>query len=350
MGWRSLTSRASVGLLLLSCWALTLLHFLLNPSTVSRPTENLRDQSPSYTILTIHQGHQAPEGLAEEHPGPGASPSQHYQDENEPVPHSQVDLQPWAGPRESFHTEAQRFLRYISTLQLRCSVALSQALQRGHPDDPAGGPWAVCLDHMPTLALKQQQEKCLVYTFSVVKRALDFVEVMSNVGCEVHSFGLTPKKQADIWHEGQRLVLHSQVWLDWHEQQLTAFLQGQRSSSKTLRQILQELGHKKIDVLEADLASAEWKILESVLLDGTLEAVHQLILTIHLHWPGFEVAGNDATVVRYWYSLLRELETRGFLLFHSYQDIHKPRLFLHRSHFNTSSTYTLCWVNTMWMF
>ncbi|XP_029427915.1 methyltransferase-like protein 24 isoform X2 [Rhinatrema bivittatum] len=295
MGWRSLTSRASVGLLLLSCWALTLLHFLLNPSTVSRPTENLRDQSPSYTILTIHQGHQAPEGLAEEHPGPGASPSQHYQDENEPVPHSQVDLQPWAGPRESFHTEAQRFL-------------------------------------------------------SVVKRALDFVEVMSNVGCEVHSFGLTPKKQADIWHEGQRLVLHSQVWLDWHEQQLTAFLQGQRSSSKTLRQILQELGHKKIDVLEADLASAEWKILESVLLDGTLEAVHQLILTIHLHWPGFEVAGNDATVVRYWYSLLRELETRGFLLFHSYQDIHKPRLFLHRSHFNTSSTYTLCWVNTMWMF
>ncbi|XP_030075437.1 methyltransferase-like protein 24 isoform X2 [Microcaecilia unicolor] len=322
MGCWGLSSWAFIRLLLLGCWALSLLHLLLNSWTWPRTTGDPRQQPPPYTVLTIHQGYQAPQALGKERRGSGLGAGQHYQDENE---------------------------QHLAHSQLHCAVVLSQALPRGHLDG-AEGAWAVCLDHMTTISLKQQQEKCLVYTFSVVKRTTDFAEKMSDVGCEVHSFGLTPQKEDDPGHKNQRIVHHPRLWLDWREHRLITSLQGQKSSSKKLQQILQELGHMKIDVLEADLASAEWKILESTLLDGTLEAVHQLILTIHVHWPGFEVAGNETAVVRYWYSLLKDLETRGFLLFHSYQNPDRPQLFLHKSHFNTSSSYTLGWVNTRWMF
>nr|XP_006115570.1 methyltransferase-like protein 24 [Pelodiscus sinensis] len=200
---------------------------------------------------------------------------------------------------------------------------------------------------MPAAWLKLPQEKCLVYTFSMVKRSLEFSQRMSEMRCQVHSFGQTPYTQTD-WHKGQ--VQHHPLWLDWHEQRPAASSQRWRSPSKRLNQIMRDFGHKKIDVLEADWASAEWKILESILVDGTVATVHQLILALHLHWPGFEVSGSEAAVVRYWYSLLKALEERGFRLFHSFKDLRKPQLFLHKPLFNASSSYTLSWVNTYWRY
>ncbi|XP_061099669.1 probable methyltransferase-like protein 24 [Conger conger] len=96
------------------------------------------------------------------------------------------------------------------------------------------------------------------------------------------------------------------------------------------------------------MESAEWKILENLVLEDVLGEIGQLLLQVHLHWPGFEVGGDDSTVVRYWYSLLRELQRHHFLLFYSHCDVTKPRLFLHKNLFNASSTYTLGWVNTQW--
>lgn len=103
-----------------------------------------------------------------------------------------------------------------------------------------------------------------------------------------------------------------------------------------------------MDVVKADMESAEWKILENVILEGVLDSVGQLLLELHLHWAGFEVGGDDPAVVRYWFSLLRELEDAGFRLFHVYSDPARPRLFLHRDLLNASSAYTLGWVNTGW--
>ncbi|XP_030395235.1 methyltransferase-like protein 24 [Gopherus evgoodei] len=339
---------SALRLLLLGCWVLSLGQILLR---CGRPG----DEPGPFTIITIRGG-PAPGSAARRHEGTGAPAGgrssgslQRYQDENLGQPKTQqaVALQPWADGSKSLQSEAERFLTYISTPQLPCSRALSQAGLQDFTASTAGA-WRVCLDHMPTGSLKLQQERCLVYTFSMVKRGFEFSQRMSEMQCQVHSFGLTPYKQTDLWQKGQ--VQHHALWLDWHERRPVASLQRRRSPSKRLNQIMQDFGHKKIDVLEADLASAEWKILESILVDGTVAAVHQLILAIHLHWPGFEVSGSEAAVVRYWYSLLKALEARGFRLFHSFKDLQKPQLFLHKELFNASSSYTLSWVNTYWMY
>lgn len=104
----------------------------------------------------------------------------------------------------------------------------------------------------------------------------------------------------------------------------------------------------QVDVLKADIESAEWKILENLVLEGVLDSVGQLLLELHLHWAGFEVGGDDPSVVRYWFSLLKELEHANFRLFHVHSDPAKPHLFLHKNVLNASSAYTLSWVNTEW--
>lgn len=96
------------------------------------------------------------------------------------------------------------------------------------------------------------------------------------------------------------------------------------------------------------MESAEWKILENLVLEGVLDSVGQLLLELHLHWAGFEVGGDDPAVVRYWFSLLKELERANFRLFHVHKDPAKPHLFLHKNILNASSAYTLSWVNTQW--
>lgn len=101
-------------------------------------------------------------------------------------------------------------------------------------------------------------------------------------------------------------------------------------------------------MVKADMESAEWKILENLVLEGVLDSVGQLLLELHLHWAGFEVGGDDPSVVRYWFSLLKELERANFRLFHVYSDPAKPHLFLHKNVLNASSAYTLSWVNTGW--
>lgn len=103
-----------------------------------------------------------------------------------------------------------------------------------------------------------------------------------------------------------------------------------------------------MDVLKADMESAEWKILENLVLEGVLDSVGQLLLELHLHWAGFEVGGDDPSVVRYWFSLLKELERANFRLFHVHSDPAKPHLFLHKNILNASSAYTLSWVNAQW--
>lgn len=96
------------------------------------------------------------------------------------------------------------------------------------------------------------------------------------------------------------------------------------------------------------MESAEWKILENLILEGVLDSVGQMLMEIHLHWAGFEVGGDDPSVVRYWFSLLKEVERANFHLFRVHSDPSKPRLFLHKNVLNASSAYTLGWVNTQW--
>ncbi|XP_033619337.1 methyltransferase-like protein 24 isoform X3 [Fukomys damarensis] len=258
-------------------------------------------------------------------------------------PRWQIQLQPWAGPAQSLDEEAWRFLRYISTTQIACNHMSTDSLATD--SSPANKPWLVCLDDRFGLAHQIRSKQCRLYSLGLGSDDTRFEVSMANDGCEVHRFDPTVKSAHVL--ESQRLWYH-RLSIDWRDPHPALAAQKPYSNTRKLGSILNEFGHHKIDVLKADLESAEWKVLENLILEDVLEQIGQLVFEIHLHWPGFEVSGSDSSVVRFWYSLLKELEQKDFRLFHSYKDLSKPQLFLKKDLFNASSCYTLSWVNTRW--
>ncbi|XP_036105116.1 methyltransferase-like protein 24 isoform X1 [Molossus molossus] len=258
-------------------------------------------------------------------------------------PRWHIDLQPWAGPAQSLDEEALRFLRYISTTQIACDHVSTDSLATD--SSPAKKPWSVCLDDRFGLAHQIRNKQCRLYSLGLGSDDTHFEVSMANNGCEVHRFD--PSVTSAHILESQHLWYH-RLSIDWRDPHPAVAAQKPHSNTRKLGTILNEFGHHKIDVLKADLESAEWKVLENLILEDVLEQIGQLIFEIHLHWPGFEVSGSDSSVVRFWYSLLKELELKDFRLFHSYKDLSKPQIFLKKDIFNASSCYTLSWVNTRW--
>ncbi|KPP63203.1 hypothetical protein Z043_118557 [Scleropages formosus] len=253
-----------------------------------------------------------------------------------------IDLQPWAGPLHSLEDEAMRFLTYIKTPQVRCAPPAGGALA----DDLQGlaGPWQVCLDERYGLSQRIGNKQCRVYSLGLGMDARALELSLARVGCEVHRFDPSGSQA----HLHDSAMWHHSLSVGWRDPNPAVPQLRRRGTTKKLATILSEFGHRKIDVLKADMESAEWKILENLILEDVLEHIGQLLVEIHLHWAGFEVGGDDAAVVRYWYSLLKELERSHFRLFYSHAYSGRPRLFLHRNLFNTTSAYTLGWVNSKW--
>ncbi|XP_074470794.1 putative methyltransferase-like protein 24 [Sebastes fasciatus] len=256
------------------------------------------------------------------------------------TPRWHIDLEPWAGESHSLEDEAKRFLNYITTPQVSCaSLAGEEAAPEG-----TKAAWAACLDPKYSLAHRIQSKHCRVYSFGLGVDDRSLERSLARAGCEVHCFDPSLKQphvqQADMW-------LH-RLSVDWRDPNPAVVAQRQYANTKKLATILNDFGHRQVDVLKADIESAEWKILENLILEGVLDSVGQLLLELHLHWAGFEVGGDDPSVVRYWFSLLKELEYANFRLFHVHSDPAKPHLFLHKNVLNASSAYTLSWVNTEW--
>ncbi|NXP81782.1 MET24 protein, partial [Ramphastos sulfuratus] len=254
-----------------------------------------------------------------------------------------IDLQPWASPTPSLNYEALRFLKYISTSQIACEHMNLNSL--GGNSETTKKPWSICLDERFSLVHRLRSKQCRLYSLGLGNEDNQFEVSMANSGCEVHRFD--PSIKSAHVQEGQHLWYH-RLSIDWRDPNPAIAAHKLHSNTKKLGTILNEFGHQKIDVLKADVESAEWKILENLLLEDVVEQIGQLVFEVHIHWPGFEVSGNDSTVVRYWYSLLRELELKDFRLFHTYKDLSKPQMFLKKEAFNASSCYTLSWVNTRW--
>ncbi|NWZ24605.1 MET24 protein, partial [Asarcornis scutulata] len=254
-----------------------------------------------------------------------------------------IDLQPWASPTPSLTSEALRFLKYISTSQVSCERMNLSSL--GGDAETTKKPWSVCLDERFGLVHRIRSKQCRLYSLGLGNDDNQFEVSMAKSGCEVHRFD--PSIKSAHIQEGRRLWYH-RLSVDWRDPNPAIAAHRLHSNTKKLGTILNEFGHQKIDVLKADVESAEWKILENLILEDVVEQIGQLVFEVHIHWPGFEVSGNDSTVVRYWYSLLRELELKDFRLFHTYKDLSKPQMFLKKAAFNASSCYTLSWVNTRW--
>ncbi|XP_070705014.1 probable methyltransferase-like protein 24 [Pempheris klunzingeri] len=256
------------------------------------------------------------------------------------TPRWHIDLEPWASESHSLEEEAKRFLNYITTPQVSCaSLDGEKAAQQG-----TKGAWTVCLDPNYSLAHRIQSKHCRVYSFGLGADDRSLEHSLARAGCEVHCFDPSLKQphlqQSEMW-------LH-RLSVDWRDPNPAIVAQRQYANTKKLATILNDFGHRQVDVLKADMESAEWKILENLILERVLNSVGQLLLELHLHWAGFEVGGDDPSVVRYWFSLLKELEHANFRLFHVHSDPDKPHLFLHKNVLNASSAYTLSWVNTEW--
>uniref|UniRef100_H3APQ1 Methyltransferase like 24 n=2 Tax=Latimeria chalumnae TaxID=7897 RepID=H3APQ1_LATCH len=254
-----------------------------------------------------------------------------------------IELQPWASLSHSLEEEAMRFLKYITTPLISCE----NVNEHGMTDKPkmTRKPWSICLDDRFSLAHQIKNKQCRLYSLGLGTEDNHFEVNMAKVGCEVHCFD--PSIKHPHIQEGKHLWYH-RLSIDWREPSPAIAAQKLHSRTKKMGTILNDFGHRKIDVLKADMESAEWKILENLILENIVEQIGQLIFEIHLHWPGFEVSGDDSSVVRYWYSLLKELELKNFQLFYSYKDLSKPQIFLKKQAFNASSSYILSWVNTSW--
>ncbi|XP_067274424.1 probable methyltransferase-like protein 24 [Pseudorasbora parva] len=247
-----------------------------------------------------------------------------------------IDLEPWAAETRGLQEEAHRFLRYISTPQVSCEGAASAPAMFDREDH---GSWVLCLDRRFSLAQRISTKHCRVYSLRLGAQDDGLERLLAGSGCEVHCFDPSIRgahlQDAHMW-------LH-RLSVDWRDPNPNL---RNHSGAKKLGAILSAFGHTQVDVLKVDLESAEWKVLENLVLDQVLDSIGLLLLELHLHWAGFEVGGDEPTVVRYWFSLLRELERAHFRLYHSYSDPNKPRLVLHRNLQNASSSFILGWVNT----
>uniref|UniRef100_A0A384DBN8 Methyltransferase like 24 n=1 Tax=Ursus maritimus TaxID=29073 RepID=A0A384DBN8_URSMA len=199
-------------------------------------------------------------------------------------PRWHIDLQPWAGPARSLEEEVLRFLRYISTPQIACNHMSTDSLATD--SNPAKKPWSVCLDDRFGLAHQIRNKQCRLYSLGLGSDDTQFEVSMANNGCEVHRFDPSVKSAHILG--SQRLWYH-RLSIDWRDPHPAVAAQKPHGNTRKLGTILNEFGHHKIDVLKADLESAEWKVLENLILEDVLEQIGQLTFEIHLHWPGFEI-------------------------------------------------------------
>ncbi|KAI7799327.1 probable methyltransferase-like protein 24 [Triplophysa rosa] len=246
-----------------------------------------------------------------------------------------IALEPWAAATHNLEEEANRFIKYISTPKVSCERRVSWMFDR----DDERGSWVLCLDSRFSLYQRIDSKHCRVYSLRLGSEDDGLERSLAVSGCEVHCF--------DPSIRGAHLQ-DSHMWfhklsVDWRDPNPAGH---KHSNTKKLATILNDFGHRQVDVLKLDMESAEWKILENLILEDVLGSIGLLLLEVHLHWAGFEVGGDEPSVVRYWFSLLRELERAHFLLYHSYSDPTKPHVFLQRNFQNTSSSYILGWVNT----
>ncbi|XP_014033650.1 probable methyltransferase-like protein 24 isoform X3 [Salmo salar] len=210
-----------------------------------------------------------------------------------------------------------------------------------------GALWLLCVEGW---SLPSQGPPCVAYSFSMDEGDTGFLEALSKA-CDVHRFDPSgqhgDRASSGYRDDGFGGFRQYRAWLDWR----TARGRKQKkkkgvlcSGSRTLKDIMETLGHHTVDFLYADLLSAEWRVLQNWAELGTLGRIRHLVATVHLQWAGFEVGGTEAEVVRYWFSVLQGLQDAGFRLVHSSPGAGKS--VLRHQVDNAHSSYTLSWVNT----
>ncbi|KAM9418909.1 putative methyltransferase-like protein 24 isoform 3-T3 [Salvelinus alpinus] len=209
----------------------------------------------------------------------------------------------------------------------------------------SGALWLLCVEGW---SLPSQGPPCVAYSFSMDEGDTGFLEALSKA-CDVHRFDPSgqhgDRASSGYRDDGSGGFRQYRAWLDWRAARGRKQKKGVLcSGSRTLKDIMETLGHHTVDFLYADLLSAEWRVLQNWAELGTLGRIRHLVATVHLQWAGFEVGGTEAEVVRYWFSVLQGLQDAGLRLVHSSPGAGKSVL-RHKVD-NAHSSYTLSWVNT----
>ncbi|KAM4724792.1 putative methyltransferase-like protein 24 [Anableps anableps] len=277
-----------------------------------------------------------------------------YEDENEmherQVGPRVMEMQPWAVNKPSFSAELSRIITYITRPQLNCSRVLPPGKAQAVPPPMASARWLLCAEDW---LFPAADRPCVAYSFSLDGGDTDFLSTVSRLGCETHSFDPSTSS-ASVGHLGNSLasnhgnrgvVSQHKLWLEWRAPKKRRHRPSGSPSgvSHTLADIMAALGHHTVHFLYADLLSAEWRVFQNWIEVGTLQNIHHLVATVHLHWAGFEVGGSDEEVLRYWFSVLWGLEASGLHMIHSSSG--EGHTVLKHTGENVHSSYTLSWAN-----
>ncbi|XP_070403375.1 LOW QUALITY PROTEIN: probable methyltransferase-like protein 24 [Nothobranchius furzeri] len=262
-----------------------------------------------------------------------------------------LQVQEWASDKPSFAAELSRIVTYIRRPQLSCSSVLPPGKAQPAQPPVASTCWLLCAEDG---LLPAADTPCVAYSFSLDGGDEEFIQTVSRLGCEVHTFNPSISDASDDHlgnglasnHDNRGGVIQHTMWLEWRAPRRRKHkMRGNLGSvSQTLADIIAALGHHTVRFLYADLLRAEWRVFQNWIEAGTLENIHHLVAMVHLHWPGFEVGGADEEVLCCWFSVLQRIEASGLYLLHSSSG--KGHSVLKQTEAIAHSSYTLSWVNT----
>ena len=168
---------------------------------------------------------------------------------------------------------------------LQPTISCPWKLQRSNyvsdtaPPQFDGGKWTCGLN---------QIEKCIVYSFG--SNGDDFFErniIKVNPSCEIHIFdptsGTPPQEWNDKYHF-HPIGICPNGQSEFSLEGTNTKTQGQAQKTypcRSIQQLMQQLGHEKIDILKADVEGMEWELLPD-LWKLSVHNVGQLLFEFHL--------------------------------------------------------------------
>lgn len=170
-----------------------------------------------------------------------------------------------------------RKIKLISVYKLKLDKTDVETVKLGND----GCSFSVSLNYI-------KSENPVIYSFGVGEDNSFDIELLNKVGGTVYAFDPTPKSIR--WVENNvnddRWIFHSyglsdmDILQDFHEPKNEDFVSGSAISRKDLKEntikvpmkrmstIMNELGHKKVDVLKMDIEGSEFQVIPDILNSG----------------------------------------------------------------------------------
>ncbi|XP_055874744.1 probable methyltransferase-like protein 24 isoform X2 [Biomphalaria glabrata] len=192
----------------------------------------------------------------------------------------------------------------------------------------AVGNWHICQDFPYTVS-----PPCLVYSFGI-NYDFSFDNAMISLGCEVHSFD--PSMKLETHKRGNNSAFYkwgiSNVNSDAYQPRRDMYVKHEQTwKMRTLKSIIQELGHEKrvLDVLKLDVEAYEWGIVDNLIQTDVLKYVRQLMIEFHL-FPNFP-ARSEYVYLYKTYTRLREMGFREYATWREPRNINERRFINQRA-------------------